>query len=232
MRLSINEEQFEHEELIGKPKKFKDLNFREKINYIWDYFKWWILGTIAIIITLIITVPGILENHKEVQLYALFVNSNIQSQESTTIMDDYVEAANIDMNNKRIILDSTLYIDRDSTTTTTMENSQKLTVLFASNTIDVMISDEENFEFCCSQGAFMDLKELLPDDLYEKYSHKMMFAENPTTKEMTAYGIMMNESQILNDENAFSEVPVLSVAYTTEHKENAILFIRYLLGDL
>lgn len=232
MRLSLNEEKFEHETLIDKPKTFKDLNFNEKLNYIWDYFKWWILGSIAIIISLIITVPGIIENHKEVQLYVLFLNSNIKSQEYTSIMDDYVDKAHIDMKNKRIILDTSLYIDRENPTTNAMENSQKLTALFASKTIDVMVSDETNFEFCCTQGAYMDLKELLPDDLYEKYSDKIIMAENPQTGEMTAYGIKMEDSEILKNEKAFSDSPVLSVSLTTEKKDNAILFIRYLLGEL
>jgi len=232
MRLSLNEENFEHNNLTDTPKTFKDLDFKEKLNYIWDYFKWWIIGGIAIIVSLIITIPGIIENRKEVQLYVLFLNSNIAAQEYTPIMDDYVEEANIDMDGKRIVLDTSLYIDRENANTKAMENSQKLTVLFASKTIDVLVSDDKNFEFCCSQGAYMDLKELLPADLYEKYSDKIIMAENPETGEMTAYGIKMEDSEILKREKAFSDSPVLSVSLTTEKKENAILFIKYLLGDL
>lgn len=232
MRLSLHEEKFEHSALTDEQTTFKDLSFKDKISYIWDYFKWWIIGFGAIVITLIITVPGIVENSKDVQLYALFINSNIKGQEYTTIMDDYVEAADIDMDNKRITLDTSLYIDRETSTTAGMQNNQKLTALFASKTVDVILSDEKNFEFCCSQGAYMDLKELLPADLYEKYSENIVMAENPHTGEMTAYGIRLADNDILITNNAFNFNPIISVCTTTEKKDNAIAFIKYLTNEL
>lgn len=232
MRISLNEEKFEHTNLTDDQKTYKDLSFKEKLCYIWDYYKWRIIAVVACIVTLIITVPGIIENSKEVQLYALFLNSNIKGQEYTSIMDDFVDAANIDMDNKKITLDSSLYIDREAPSSAGMQSSQKLTALFASKTPDVVLSDENNYEFCCSQGAYMDLQEFLPSDMYEKYSDKLIMTENPETGEMTAYGLLLTDNEILQKEEAFKFDPIISVCVTSDKQDNSLKFIQYLLGDL
>lgn len=231
MRISLKEEDYSDAPLFEQ-KNFKDLTFSQKLSYIWDYYKWWFLGAAIVITLLVVTVPGIIENSKEEVLYSVFLNSNIQGQESTTIMDDYTKAAGIDMDNKRITLDCSIYIDRENSTTASMQSSQKLTALFSAKKIDVILSDEANFEFCSSQGAYMDLKELLPDDLCEKYKDSFVEAANPETGEMTAYGLKLTDNQILKDENAFDIEPVVSVCLTTDKKDNAIAFIKYLLGEI
>ena len=130
MRISLKEEDYSDAPLFEQ-KKFKDLTFSQKLSYIWDYYKWWFLGAAIVITLLVVTVPGIIENSKEEVLYSVFLNSNIQGQESTTIMDDYTKAAGIDMDNKRITLDCSIYIDRENSTTASMQSSQKLTALFS-----------------------------------------------------------------------------------------------------
>ena len=87
MRISLKEEDYSDAPLFEQ-KNFKDLTFSQKLSYIWDYYKWWFLGAAIVITLLVVTVPGIIENSKEEVLYSVFLNSNIQGQESTTIMDD------------------------------------------------------------------------------------------------------------------------------------------------
>lgn len=55
---------------------------------------------------------------------------------------------------------------------------------------------------------------------------------NPETGEMTAYGLKLTDNQILKDENAFDFEPIVSVCLTTDKKDNAIAFIKYLLGEI
>lgn len=232
MKISLNETPYEHSTLLEKSPTFKDLSFKDKLNYIWDYYKWWFIGGIAIIIFLSATIPTIIENQKENVLYTVFLNSNIVNTDSTSIMEDYIDAAGIDMDNKRYTLDCSIYIDRKHASTADMQSSQKLTALFSSKTIDVIISDKDNFDFCSSQGAYKDLRELLPKEFCEKYKDYFVEAPNPETGEMTAYGLSLDNSQVLLKEKAFGFEPILSVCLTTEQQDNAISFIKYLLGEL
>lgn len=232
MKISLNEEKQENSPILEKQHKFKDLSLPDKAGYIWDYYKWYIIGAALAITLLVVTIPNIIENSKDCVLYSVFLNTNIKGQEYTSLMDDYTDSAQIDMKNKRITLDCSLYIDRKNPSSAAMQSSQKLTALFASKTIDVVVSDKSNFEFCSSQGAYKDLKEILPQDLCEKYKDYFIEAENPETGEMTAYGLSLINSEILNTEEAFEFEPILSVCLSTDKQDNAIKFIKYLLGEI
>lgn len=246
MKISLNNEKYETDALQKETVKFKDLSLKGKASYIWDYYKWWFFAAAIVFTLLYVSIPSIIENNKECVLYTVFLNTNIKGQEYTSIMDDYTDAAEIDMEKKRITLDCSIYIDRKNTTSANIDNieeienaasanmqsSQKLTALFSAKTIDVIVSDSANFEFCSSQGAYRDLRELLPNEICEKYSDLFVEAENPETGEMTAYGLNLKDSAVLNEENAFDFEPIISVCLTTEKTDNAVEFIKYLLGEI
>lgn len=231
MRISKDEPDYGNEPsaLLERKQTFWELPLRQKFDYIWDYYKWWFLW-IAIGITLLaVTVPSVIENRKEMVLYTVFLNTTLKGQEYTTLMDDYVDYAGIDMDGKRITLDCSIYIDRENPSPAAMQSSQKLTALFSAKTIDVTVGDEGNFNFCSSQGAYMDLRELLPPELLEKYGDYLVEAKSPATGEMVPYGISLRDSQVLKREKAFDFDPIVAVCLTTEQKDNAVAFIQFLM---
>ena len=148
-------------------------------------------------------------------------------------MDDFVEEANIDMDNKRILLDCSMYIDRETADAGSMQNSQKLTALFSSKTLDVVVSDEANFQFCAAQGCYYDLKEILPEEIYQKYSDYFVEYTVSNTNKTAVYGINLKDSQILQKEGAFDKntEPIFSICVTSKQIDNSIAFLEYLMGE-
>lgn len=234
MRISNNSEHTLPDETIfqkEKPLKFHELSFRQKLSYIWDYYKWWFVFGIIVVTIGVYTIPSMIENHKEPVLYAAFVNTQIKNQESTTIMDDFVKKEKIDMKGKRIVLDTSLIINRDRADQFSMQCNQKVLALFSAKTLDVMINDEENYQFYAEQGAFQSLEEILPKELFEKYKPYMLTCNSKDSDQTIYYGINIQTSKVLADEGAYIVEPIFSICTGASQPENAVKFLEYLMEE-
>lgn len=233
MRLTLNNENPEDESTLAIQKekmKFKDLTFGKKLAYIWDYYKWWFITTVIIITIIVNAVPQIIENRKEVVLYSVFINTQIESQESTSLMDDFISFANIDLTDKKITLDTSMNINRDAADNLSMQSNQKLLALFSTNKIDVLVCDKDNFDFFASQGCFKPLDEVLPDNLYQKYAPYLV--ETSANGTSDTYGINLKNSKILQAEHAYIVDPVFAFCVNSKKTDNAVKFLEYLLSDV
>ena len=214
-----------------RPKSFRELNFQGKLGYIWGYYKWWILGLIIFITIAANTIPGIIENHKEAVLYTAFVNTQIMNQESTDLMDDFVAEADIDMDGKRIVLDTSLIINRNRGDNISMQCNQKLLAMFSSNMLDVLLCDDENFQFYAENGCFQSLEEILPKDLFEKYKPYMLRCDTDDSEREIYYGISVKTSKVLVDENAYIVDPIFTICTNASQPENAVKFLEFLMKE-
>lgn len=233
MRLTLNNENPEQEStpaIQTEKVTFHDLTFRKKLSYIWDYYKWWMIIFIFTVIIIANAVPRIIENNKEVVLYSVFINTQIDEQESSSFMKDYVAYADIDMKNKRITLDTSMNINRYKVDKLSMESNQKLLALLSSKKVDVIVCDKENFDFYASQGCFKKLDEVLPDEIYQKY--KQYFIEaSPRDTDSGLYGVNLKESNVLKNEEAYIVEPILGICVNSQQVENSVKFLDYLLSE-
>lgn len=212
-------------------KTFRELSGREKVAYLWDYYKWWfIFGGIFIFVS-VYSLPGIIENHKEPVLYAAFVNTQIVSQENTSLMEDFVEAEGFDMKGKRIVLDTSLMINRNKADSVSMQCNQKLIALLSSHTLDVLVCDEENFQFYAENGCFQSLEEVLPEDLFERLRPYMLTCDSDKGDTEIYYGIDVGGSEVLAKEGAYQVEPIFTICTNAKRTENAVKFLEYLMGD-
>lgn len=226
-----NEPQDSNRSYEEKQVSFGELSFTKKLQFIWDYYKWWIIGIVSLSIAIAYITPNIIENNKEVSLYAVLINSQITDQASTPIMDDFITYSNIDMDNKRIVLDSSMKISRDNADKFTLEAHQKLLALLSSKTADVIICDQDNFEFYAEQGVFKPLDEVLPEDIYNKYS-SYLFETSGYDSQKGYYGITLKDSKILKDENAYILEPIIGICVGAKQVGNSTKFIDYLLSEI
>lgn len=214
-----------------KVKTFKELNFKEKLSFIWDYYKWWFIFSFIVIVLIAYTIPSFIENKKEPVIYAAFINTEILNQESTTLMDDFIKEYDFDMKGKRIVLDTSLIINRDRADQLSVQSNQKLQALLSAKTLDVIVCDEENFQFYAEIGCFLSLEDVLPKDLFEKYKPYMLTCNSKETDQTIYYGINIRTSKVLADEDAYRVDPIFTICANANRTENAVKFLEFLMKE-
>lgn len=231
MRISIDDNK-EYKEL-GKAFQaetvtFKDLDFNQKKEYIWDYYKWHILSVIAIILLAIVIIPQIIDNMKPTKLYLTMINCEWSGDEGSELLNKYAEAYNINTEEYKFTADTSTVIIRDSIDQNSMESAQKLVALIANNTIDVFVSDIANHEAYSGSGTFFDLRNILDAEFIEKYSDRLVYTTDPDTGEDIPFGIYVEDLESFND--AYLKEAVLGVILNTENVDAAVDFIYYIFA--
>ena len=206
--------------------KFKDLDFNQKKEYIWDYYKWYIITAVALIVMAIVTVPQIIESMKPTKLYLTMVNCEWAHDEGTELLNEYAEIYDIDTEKYKLTADTSTVIVRDSIDSYSMESAQKIVALIANNTIDVFVSDLANHEAYSGQGVYYDLREILSADFLEEYNERLVYTTDTETGEEIPYGIYVEDLEKFKD--AYLEEAVLGVILNTENVDAAVDFIHFI----
>ena len=109
--------------------KLKPLSWRKRLEYIGMYYKWWIIGTLFVLIFLGITLGSMLENRKETVLSCMWVNDG-DMVDVGIIGDGYADRLGIDRNTQRLMFESGTYIDVESGDSFSLASQSKLSAMW------------------------------------------------------------------------------------------------------
>ena len=194
--------------------KLKSMGWKGRLQYIWMYYK----PAMAAILAVILVGAGIhqwVENLKNKDIFYLAVinSSMMYGDDLETDFKAYLgdedpyDIVNIDTS-------MAMYEESGSAYGTQM----KIVTLVAAGSIDVMVSPEDVYEQYSGQDMFLDLKDVLDADLYEKLKDdidgdRLDLSNSTKWKEtgMTGY-----------------EPAYLTIVSSGKHLENTVKFIEYL----
>ena len=78
------------DEINRETVKLKDMPFKKKVSYIWEYYKFHIIGVIAAIVFLCVFIRDLRINKRPVYLDVVILNSDIAYRDDNPMMDDYI----------------------------------------------------------------------------------------------------------------------------------------------
>lgn len=209
--------------------KLKDMSFQDKLWYIWEYYKFHLLGVLIGIGILWVIGTSIYRSTFESQLYCVYINNRSEQELNTDILSvdfhDYMG-----FSKKQLINTEASYISYgDDTTEYSYASMAKISALVASRELDVMISDETNFEHYGTLGAFSNLEELLPGDVLELVKDNLYYA---TSEEGVTYaaGIHLEDTRFAQDSHLAMSPCLLGVINNSRNIDNCIALIRYIFA--
>lgn len=242
------------DEIKEQTVKLKDMTSKEKADYIWTYYKWWILGAVAIIFICVSLVKTIAQNSKPVYLDAMFLNSKDSGyMVECPIQDEFVKECGVDLNKYNIYFDLVTTLTDDYGNQASYAGQVKLISKYSAEELDVVCAEESILSGPGDVGGYAKLMEVLPEDLikelqdkgYEFYYYtEKIYDEDyvPDKDEETPYtegetyaaGIYIENCKKLvgNQESCvYNENPddrhVLAIAWNAPNLDHAIEFIRF-----
>lgn len=210
--------------------KLKDMSFRDKLWYIWEYYKFHILGLFIVIGIFWVIGTSIYRSTFESELYCIYINNRSDQELNTDLLTvdfhDYMG-----FNEKQQINTESSFISYgDDATEYSYASMAKISALVASQELDVMISDEENFKHYASLTAFSNLEELLPADVLDLVKDRLYYA---TDEEGNTYacGITLDGTAFAEKSNLTISPCLLGLLSNTKNTDNCIALIRYIFSE-
>lgn len=97
---------------------------------------------------------------------------------------------------------------------------------------DVFITKAPTYDSLSSNNTLMNLENVLPDDLLEQLSDRLVYTQSQNTSKPYPYGIKITDAKYKFYTSTGLEVEdsILSIAHNSKHTKAAIYFIRFLYG--
>ncbi len=155
-------------------KKLARLSFGERLQYIFDYYKFWFLG-IALVIVIGWGVGSAFLHNRPTGFYAMLLNaggSDLSGQANENASAAFAAAAGLDNQSYKIIVDTSATFNPNDQSEFSIAQNAKIAALYQSHDLDIMVADPGVFIYYALNGSFRDLREVLDAKTLSSYEAK------------------------------------------------------------
>ena len=197
------------EEIVKK--KWKEMTFLQKAEYLWMYYKIWLVGAAAVIALIWLGIMMYKGAHTNVLLNVAVVGGD--SQKAQELAEDFAGYCGV-TDKDGVIRVKANVPDADGTTS----QETVLTTLIGAEAVDVLICTGEVYEEYSSQEGFLSMEEILKD-------------ESPEAEErVLEHGIRLSKDSLTGCMNLVSYDDIyVAVPVTCQNPQKAREFVKYLL---
>lgn len=159
--------------------KLKDMSFKDKVKNLWYYYK--IHALIAIII--IAAAAAFIHDwavRKDYAFYGALINAHMSYDTSVTYSDKFSEYAEIDTDKYMAYFDLSFKMLAQDNSVEAMSSTEKISAMLHTGAIDVIVADTYAFEFYAQNDCFMNLENVLPGEVLEKYKDYLYYTDADT----------------------------------------------------
>ena len=199
-------------------------SFKEKLDYIWYYYKFHILA-ILILLFFVVSYISAQINRQDSYCNITYVGNSINVEELVPVKD---KLNNILLNNDKhsVINFDSIFTDDKSSSGLAMQ--QKLQVNIAAKQIDIAIVNKEFFEENFSYDMFLNLESLNGFSTLPLSNHELIKKTDSNGNNGT-YGISAKNLTLLKDIHFADDDNILVVISNTEHNDAVVNVLKTLL---
>ena len=213
-------------EKISIIEKLKIMTVKQRISYIWYYYKIHIFS-ILVLFLLIISFTYSQLNNQDVYFNITYVGNPINADELSRV-DNSLNKVILNGNTKKIINLNSIFID-DSSNNSNSQFTQKLMVQIAAREIDMAIVNKQFFEANFSSDIFLNL-ETLEGFSSLPISNKDVIKKEDSNGKLGTYGIDVKCLNLLNDINFSSNDNILVVISNSERLDRSLDILKVFLN--
>jgi len=218
---------------------FKDIKgFRKKAQYIWEYYH--ILFFALILCAGLIggVAYSVYQNMKyDTIFYCTIINNNLSQDTHNLLTEDLSAYYKLDKESQIITIDNSFVIDyaeNSPNQENTYYSVEKLTALIAARSVDCFLADREVTEAYATTAAFYDLNQLLPQDMLDVLSDRLITYTAYDSEEAPgidgAYAIDISDTEFAKKYGIYLDSAYVGVVINSEHTDSAISFLRFIFG--
>lgn len=207
---------------ISTKEKYNTLKGKKKLEFIFDYYKLPIFGTIAAII-IVCYIGYSMYTKQDTYCNLTYLSSNMDTSQLTELKDTLNEKL-LDDNKKNSIFIDSMTIDPNSNYGDDPTTTQAFAVKLAANEIDLLFLNENYFNHFTSNNMLADLTTL---DGFNSlsFSKDDLVRSKDSDGNEHIYGLKVDKLNLL-DNISFPENTILTVAISSERTEEAIKILN------
>ena len=202
----------------------------KKFEYIWEYYKLWIIGIVFGIWFVTFAVRQYTTSLKDYRCFVVFANTYADAGDHSKLWEDYVEYAGIDLHEEAVRFDANSYFDYLKGVT---GNSYfEAFVAYAdSGTLDAIVMGRDSLTALGKTGRLLDLNSDACSSIRAKYGDRFLYAvplDEEYSREEVPVCIDISDSLLVSRYGIYSEPCALGIGALSENVESVELFLDFL----
>lgn len=217
-------------EAIAEREKLKNMSFQDKLWYIWEYYKFHIFGLLVVLGIFWVIGTGIYRSTFDNVLYCMYINNRSGQELNTDFLTKDFHSY-MGFTEKQLINTESAFISYgDNTTEYSFASMAKISALVASRDLDIMISDQENFDHYVALGSFANLEQDLPAELLKLAGDRLVYAADDTGT-THAYGIDLEGTRFAEESHLTMSPCIMALVSNSTHKDNSAALLGYIFSE-
>ncbi len=230
----------EIEETTEEPPKktrfqlFLEKPFVKKVTYFWDYYKWFVIIPLVVLLIAIAFLRDYLQENKPRLLDVALVNTYDLSTPYIEIGQNYSLYRGYADGELPVKISANITYPREMNETMAQDTAlvssiQKLQAMFLSGNINVLIATDYAVRDFAGAGDFLVLTDYLEPEFIEKHKERLFYAPDDSGEEKPI-GFYLEDNDNLGQFSE-DEVPVIAICnFSEEEKINeSIEFLKWMM---
>lgn len=204
--------------------KLKNLHGRERLQYIWDYYKLPLVVLCAIIYVIGYIIHAQV-TYKDTMLCTALVNVSAGEELDTQLSSGYLDFLEEDSAKNEVVLMSGLYLTDDESDTNyqyVYATQVKILASINSQEMDVVLMNQEAFDTFSRNGYLCDLEKLLSDTDPDLYHELASYLIDNTS-------VNLSHAPLIRQAN-LNDTVYLGIIENSQRKDMAVKYIKYLFS--
>ena len=206
-----------------------ELSFSEALESFWKDYKIPVMVTVFLACFFGSLLHPVI-HQKETVLSIAFINA-FPNVDDEVIIHDFENHLQLNVEKQQVLLDSTYYIDTDSSSPYAANYSQMFSANATDGKFDVVLADTDNFDYFGNQGFFQDLTTILSEEDLKKYQERIYFIDFPNDNSLKTIpiGIKINRSNKICKTACYPNTDAYwGVMNGSKRIETALEYLNYL----
>jgi len=204
-------------------KKLREMTFKEKAEYIWEYYRFQIIAAVVVIAVAGSIIHGILNppipSFAGVALFEVYFGETFEKEFERITAEALIEDRELEAVYTHSFLSG-------GDPSTEMINVQKLMAMVSTNELDLLIAENEMFLSFIEEDFLMPLS----DAGIVLNEGALVYGENEAG-ESAAYGVNLKDSALFYDLNVIGEKISAGIIVNSTRAENAARLLEFMAAE-
>lgn len=217
----------EKEKISGIP------GIKKKVEYIWEYYKLWIIGVVLFIWFTTFAIRQYTTNLRDYWCFMVFANTYADAGNGSQLWKDYIDCAGFDLTEKAVEFNANSYFDYNKGV---IGNSYfEAFVAYAdSGTLDAIVMGRDSLTALGQTGRLLDLNSEACASIKAKYGDRFLYAvplNDENSAEEVPVCIDISDSLLVSRYGVYSEPCAIGIGALSENVNSVELFLDLIFRE-
>lgn len=155
---------------------------KEKAGYIWDYFKFWIIGAVVVVGLLVYFAVVIATRGEDDVLNVVFVNNYDNISDSSDFSRSFIEYTGDESLEGRVTFDNNAFFNLAKASDVKNDYYLKVLAYLEGGATQAVVCQYDNLMGLAKSGRILDLSDERVSSIYEAYKDRLVYYESEDGK--------------------------------------------------